>query len=62
MRISRLILNNYRQFGKTEIVLEKKYDHDIHIIVGTNRTGKTNILNAINWCLYNEEPHLLKRI
>ncbi len=58
MRISRLILNNYRQFEKTEIVLEKSYKQDIHVIVGTNGTGKTNILNAINWCLYNDEPHL----
>ena len=58
MRISRLILNNYRQFEKTEIVLEKSYKRDIHVIVGTNGTGKTNILNAINWCLYNDEPHL----
>jgi DNA sulfur modification protein DndD len=60
MRISRLVLNNYRQFEKTEIVLEKSLKQDIHIIVGTNGTGKTNILNAINWCLYNDEPHLSK--
>ncbi|OGO64579.1 MAG: hypothetical protein A2029_02740 [Chloroflexi bacterium RBG_19FT_COMBO_47_9] len=60
MRISRIILNNYRQFEKLEIALDRSHDHDLHLFIGTNGTGKTNILNAINWCLYNDEPHLSK--
>lgn len=31
---------------------------DLHIIEGSNGMGKTNILNAIAWCLYSDEPHL----
>ena len=31
------------------------------LFIGTNGAGKTNILNAINWCLYNDEPHLSKK-
>ena len=30
----------------------------IHVIIGENGEGKTNILNALTWCLYGEELHL----
>ena len=30
----------------------------MHVIIGQNGMGKTNILNAITWCLYGVEPHL----
>jgi DNA sulfur modification protein DndD len=60
MRIDKIYLKNYRQFRELEIDLSEKKGYDLHIIVGTNGTGKTNILNSINWCLYNEEPHLSK--
>jgi len=58
MRITKIILNNYRQFKDIEITFNKKSGKDLHIIIGKNGTGKTNILNALNWCLYDEEPHL----
>ncbi|TET21462.1 MAG: hypothetical protein E3J71_09645 [Candidatus Stahlbacteria bacterium] len=60
MRIERILLKNYRQFKDMEIPFTKKTDNDLHIIIGKNGAGKTNILNAINWCLYNKEPHLSK--
>jgi len=60
MRIKRLIIKNYRQFKQAEISFPKRHDTDLHFIIGTNGTGKTNILNAINWCLYGDEPHLSK--
>jgi DNA sulfur modification protein DndD len=60
MRIERLYINNYRQFQETELRFAKNPKRDLHIILGKNGAGKTNILNAINWCLYNEEPHLSK--
>jgi len=62
MRIEKIALNNYRQFKKIEISLDlnKKQSNNLHVIIGTNGTGKTNILNAINWCLYGDEPHLSK--
>jgi AAA15 family ATPase/GTPase len=58
MRIEKIIAKNYRQFKEIEILLNKKPDNDLHIAIGRNGTGKTNILNAINWCLYGDEPHL----
>jgi len=60
MRIKKIILDNYRQFKNIEINFNKNSENDLYIIIGKNGTGKTNILNAINWCLYNEEPHLSK--
>ncbi len=33
-------------------------ENDIHIILAENGVGKTNIVNAITWCLYNKELHL----
>jgi len=60
MRIERIYLKNYRQFRDVELRFAKNPKGDLHIILGRNGTGKTNILNAINWCLYKEEPHLSK--
>jgi len=60
MRIEKLVLKNYRQFKDEIICFPKSAESDLHIIVGENGTGKTNLLNAINWCLYGDEPHLSK--
>lgn len=58
MRIDKIKLKNYRQYINTEINLPKGPQHDLQIFVGKNGVGKTNLLNAINWCLYGDEPHL----
>lgn len=58
MRIKRIRLKNYRQFLSTEMTFAPSETSDLHIIIGRNGTGKTNLLNAINWCLYGDEPHL----
>ncbi|MHC1572700.1 MAG: AAA family ATPase [Methanosarcinales archaeon] len=60
MRIERITLRNYRQFRQAQITFRKRPDTDLHFIIGKNGTGKTNLLNAINWCLYGDEPHLSK--
>jgi len=60
MRIERIILKNYRQFRDVGISFRKTSQHDLHIFIGAIGTGKTNFLNAINWCLYGEEPYLTK--
>src|SRR4030042_6275536 len=60
VRIERLYINNYRQFRDIELRFTKTPKRDLHRILGKNGAGKTNILNAINWCLYKEEPHLSK--
>lgn len=60
MRIERIDLKNYRQFRNVCIDFGKSQKEDLHIIIADNGTGKTNLLNAINWCLYGNEPHLSK--
>ncbi|HCF38759.1 MAG: sulfur modification protein DndD [Thermoanaerobacterium sp.] len=61
MRIEKIILKNYRQFKDAIITFdtfEKNSGHDIYVLIGLMGTGKTNLLNAINWCLYGDEPYL----
>ncbi len=60
MRIEKIILNNYRQYGMVEFQFKKNSKNDLHIVIGQNGIGKTNLLNAINWCLYEDEPHISK--
>jgi len=58
MRIEKIKLLNYRQYQNEEISFPKKAQNDLHVFIGRNGVGKTNVLNAINWCLYDDEPHL----
>lgn len=58
MRIKSIYLHNYRQYKEAIVNFSNKRKNELYIFIGKNGTGKTNILNAINWCLYNEEPHL----
>lgn len=60
MRIDEIIIHNYRQFSNIELIFNKVKENDLFIVIGRNGTGKTNLLNAINWCLYDDEPHLSK--
>lgn len=59
MRIESIEIRNFRQFRN----LTFKFPHnngenDLHIIFANNGVGKTNVLNAITWCLYDTEMHL----
>ena len=58
MRFKSIQIKNYRQYGTFDISFEKQGEYDLHIIQGINGVGKTNLLNAVNWCLYADEPHL----
>jgi len=58
MRISKIALENYRQFRKLAIDFPQHMSSDLHLFVAHNGTAKTNIINAINWCLYGDEPYL----
>lgn len=58
MRISAIRLRNYRQFRNVKVPFDFGQSSDIHLFIGINGTGKTNLLNAITWCLYGDEPHL----
>ncbi|MBF0522223.1 MAG: AAA family ATPase [Candidatus Omnitrophica bacterium] len=54
MLIKRILLKNFRQYRNLEISFSD--DKRIFLFVGKNGTGKSNFLNAINWCLYDDEP------
>ena len=59
MRIESIEIQNFRQYRN----LLFKFPHsngenDLHIIFANNGVGKTNVLNAITWCLYDTEMHL----
>ena len=49
MKIYKIELENYRQYrGKHTIELSTDDAKNINIILGENKTGKTNLMNAIN--------------
>jgi len=58
MRFNSIEINNFRQYKELHFKFPKYKENDLHIIIGQNGVGKTNILNAITWCLYSAEPHL----
>lgn len=58
MRFTSLEIENFRQYQSLSFHFPKTKPCDLHIIVADNGVGKTNILNAITWCLYGDEPHL----
>jgi len=58
MRIKSIYLQNYRQYKNVTLNFPGNEENELYIFIGKNGTGKTNVLNAINWCLYNDEPHL----
>ena len=56
-RIVSVELNNYRQFyGKQKMECSSR-EEGFTTILGENGHGKSNLLNAINWCFYKDEPH-----
>ena len=58
LTITSIVIENYRQYyGEQEIII-KPDNKFINTILGENGAGKSNILNAINYCLYLTEPHL----
>lgn len=57
MRFEAIKIHNYRQYRDLTFDFSLNGANDIHLVIATNGTGKTNLLNAINWCLYGDEPH-----
>ena len=58
MRIEEIKIKNFRQYENVKIEFPEIYENDINVLIGKNGAGKTTLLNAINWCLYGEEPHI----
>jgi len=59
MRIDYIKLKNYRQYRNEKIIFaDFKKNRPLTIILGANGSGKTNLLNAVTWCLYGKELHI----
>ena len=59
MKIEKIVLKNYRQYRNQTIDFELlKADKHFVIIQGGNGAGKTNLLNAVTWCLYGKEADI----
>lgn len=57
MRIEEIQFRNFRKYVNTGIKFSDN-DNDLHVVVAENGAGKTTFLNAMTWCLYNEEPKI----
>lgn len=61
MNIEYLKLTNYRQYVDEKITFDiSENEKTFTIIEGANGAGKTNISNAMTWCLYGKEINLQK--
>lgn len=59
MRIESINIINFRQLRRLSLRFDRiRGKKDLHIILANNGVGKTNILNAITWCLYHDEMHI----
>lgn len=58
MRIDAIEIDNYRQYRRARIPLPVKDSGRVAVFIGSNGAGKTNLLNAITWCLHGREFHL----
>ena len=58
MRLTAIEIHNFRQYESLSFSFPKNSLYDLHVIIADNGVGKTNILNAITWCLYEKETHL----
>ena len=59
MRIENIEIQNFRQYRNLSFKFPNiSGQNDLHIIYAKNGVGKTNVLNAITWCLYDTEMHL----
>jgi len=60
IRILEIETENYRQYGGINTIEFPQDQKGFQVIIGENGAGKSNILNAINWCFYKIEPHQKK--
>lgn len=57
MRLESIHLHNFRQHRDLQLEFPKKDGHDLHVVIASNGVGKTNLMNAIHWCLYDQESY-----
>ena len=55
MLMKRLELNNFRQYyGKQAVVFSDDPEKNVTLILGKNTSGKTTLIQAFRWVLYND--------
>ena len=55
MKFNKIVLSNFRQFkGENIIEFSTDNDNNITMVYGRNTFGKTTLLQAFNWVLYNK--------
>lgn len=55
MLIKKLILHNFRQYIDTqEIAFSTDPDRNVTVLIGVNTSGKTTLVRAFEWILYNK--------
>lgn len=58
MIIKKIVLNNFRQYkGKQAIRMSTKKDKNVTVILGKNTSGKTTLIEAFKWCLYDQTTY-----
>ena len=61
MKLISLEIKNFRQYyGDIKIKFNEDPNKNFNIIRGVNGAGKTNLMNAITWCLYKNEDNINK--
>jgi len=58
MEIDYVHMKNFRQYVDVKIEFARSRPKNFTIIQGANGAGKTNLLNAITWCLFGDELHV----
>ena len=62
MILESIHIKNYRQYIDEKIIFANLEGlKNFTIIQGANGSGKTNLLNAVTWCLYGIEKHLVAK-
>jgi DNA sulfur modification protein DndD len=54
-------MKNFRQYPNAKIEFSQSVTKNFTVIQGVNGAGKTNILNAVTWCLFGDEKHIDKK-
>jgi len=55
MLIKKIVLHNFRQFIDTqEITFSADHEKNVTVLIGVNTSGKTTLIRAFEWVLYNK--------
>ena len=58
MEVDYVDMKNFRQYLDVRIEFSRSPSRSFTVIQGVNGAGKTNLLNAITWCLFGDELHV----